>query len=187
MSRLGLRPLTIPDGVSVTVAGGALQAKGPKGALSVIIPTIIGVSVADGKVIIRPREEAGGKATEAAALWGTTWALVRNVLIGVSQGFEKQLELHGVGYRAELSGKVLRLFLGFTHPVKVEAPSDVTFRVEKNIITVHGPDKSLVGELAASIRRARPPEPYKGKGIRYVGEIVRRKAGKVAGAAAGGS
>lgn len=185
MSRLGLRPLPIPDGVTVTVADGALHAKGMKGALSVVIPTPIGVSVDQGTVIVRPRESTGRKTTETAALWGTTWSLIRNALTGVSRGFTKQLELQGVGYRADLSGKILRLFLGFTHPVEFETPPDMTLLVEKNIITVQGPDKSLVGELAASIRRARPPEPYKGKGIRYVGEFVRRKAGKVAGAATG--
>ncbi|MDP3685751.1 MAG: 50S ribosomal protein L6 [bacterium] len=187
MSRLGLRPLPIPEGVTVTVADGALHAKGPKGTLSVAIPAIMNVSIADGTVTVRPRIGAAGKVSERAAHWGTTWALIRNVLAGVSQGFEKRLELQGVGYRAELSGKILRLFLGFTHPVEFETPSDIVFQVEKNIITVQGPDKSLVGEVAASIRRARPPEPYKGKGVRYVGEVVRRKAGKVAGAAAGGS
>ncbi len=189
MSRLGLRPLPIPESVTVTVSDGVLHAKGLKGELSVTIPAMIDVAVADGAVLVKPHQEklSEHKATERAALWGTTWALIRNVLAGVSKGFEKKLELHGVGYRAELSGKILKLFVGFTHPVEFEAPPTIAFRVEKNIISIEGPSKYLVGELAASIRRARPPEPYKGKGVRYVGEVVRRKAGKVAGAAGGGA
>lgn len=184
MSRLGLRPLPIPTEVTVSLQGNTVQVTGPKGRLTVQLPSAVTVSMAEGAVLIRPVRTAELR-TEDRALWGTAWALTRNALQGASQGSVTQLELHGVGYRAELAGKALRLFLGFTHPIQVEAPPSITFAVEKNIITVSGPDKAVVGEVAASIRRRRPPEPYKGKGIRYVGEIVRRKAGKVAGAATG--
>lgn len=181
MSKLARRELMIPDGVSVTVSDGTVQARGPQGTLSVPVHADIAVRAEAQAVIVRPRpgrEQVRG----VRAQWGTTWALIRNALEGVTKGFERRLELHGVGYRAELTGRTLRLSLGFTHPVAVEAPEGITFRVEKNLLTVAGAEKQQVGEVAAAIRRLRPPEPYKGKGIRYLGEVVRRKAGKAAGA-----
>lgn len=183
MSRLALKPLSIPSGVTVTVRDGVLSAQGPKGTLTVRIHPDVAVTIDGSALTVIPvagREDAKG----VRAQWGTVWSLVRNAVDGVARGYAKQLELQGVGYRAELAGQTVRLAVGFTHPVDIPAPSGVTFRVEKNIITVEGADKALVGEVAASIRRVRPPEPYKGKGIRYVGEVVRRKQGKVAGAGA---
>lgn len=180
MSHLGKKPLPIPEGVSVSIGDDVFEARGPKGTLSVRVHPDIVVAAEGGSVTVQPR--AGREGVRGArAQWGTVWALVRNTLAGVASGFLKQLELQGVGYRAELAGRTVKLSLGFTHPVEVEAPEGITIRVEKNIITVEGADKARVGEVAASIRRLRPPEPYKGKGIRYLGEVVRRKAGKVAG------
>ncbi len=181
MSLLGRKPIPIPDGVTVTVADGRVNAQGPKGSLSVRVPPELAATVDGSQLWVKPqpgRENAKG----VSALWGTQWALVRNVIQGVSQGFVKQLELHGVGYRAEISGNALKLIVGFSHPVELVPPEGVAATVEKNVITVAGVDKSAVGEFAAAARRVRPPEPYKGKGIRYVGEVVRRKVGKVVGA-----
>lgn len=181
MSRLARIALPLPSGVTVTVSGGVLEASGPQGKQSVVIPASIVVAVDDGRVRVQS-PAAVLRDKEKRALQGTIWALIRNALVGVSEGYRRQLELHGVGYRAEAKGTTLRLFLGFSHPVEVQAPPAISFTVEKNVITVSGPSKYLVGEVAASLRRLRPPEPYKGKGVRYLGEIVRRKAGKVAGA-----
>lgn len=186
MSRLGRRPIPIPSGVTVTVADSTLGATGPKGTLTLVIPSAMTVTVHDQTVVVRPMREPV-RSKESLALWGTIWSLVRNTLTGVSQGYVRKLELQGIGYRAEVSAGKLTLFLGFSHPVEVVAPPDITFAVEKNVITVSGPSKYLVGEVAAAIRRLRPPEPYKGKGVRYQGEVVRRKAGKVAGAGTTGA
>lgn len=173
--------ISLPSGTTVRVVDGSLEAQGPKGLLTLRIPPSMEVVVGEESIAVRPKAGHGASFLDRA-LWGTTWSLVRNAVVGVSEAFQKQLELQGVGYRAELSGSRLKLFLGFTHSVDVEAPSGVTFRVEKNIITVSGVSKYAVGETAASIRRLRPPEPYKGTGVRTVGEVVRRKAGKTAGA-----
>lgn len=186
MSLLGRRSLPLPSGVTVKVENRILTASGPKGTLSVSVPAGIDVNVSESAVRVSPvagREGARG----IAASWGTTWAHIRNALVGVSQGFEKKLELHGVGYRAEIAGTTLRLSLGFSHPVEVEPPMGISFAVSKNVVTVSGANNVQVGDVAAGIRRLRPPEPYKGKGIRYVGEVVRRKAGKVAGTATAGT
>lgn len=182
MSRLGRRPLPIPPGVTVEADETSVRVEGPKGTLTTRLPRGIVAAVEDGAVVVRPapgRERARG----VAAVWGTAWAHIGNALRGVTEGFTKKLELQGVGYRAELTGRTLKLLLGFSHPVEVEAPEGITFSVEKNIITVAGSSKQAVGEAAAAIRRIRPPEPYKGKGVRYEGEVVRRKPGKLAGAA----
>lgn len=183
MSLLGRKPIPIPSGTTVTVDGAVVTAKGPQGTLSVAVHPDIQAVLEGAQIWIRPaagREQVRG----VSAQWGTSWALVRNAVEGVSKGFTKRLELHGVGYRAEISGRTLRLSVGFTHQVEVAPPEGLVVSVEKNTITVHGADKALVGAYAAAVRRVRPPEPYKGKGIRYVGEIVRRKVGKVAGGAA---
>jgi len=191
MSRLGRQPIALPAGTTVTVTGERVEASGPKGLLTLVVPRILEVVASGASLLVRPRAgpAAGGngaavsqRSSAQRALWGTTWAHLRNAVVGVSEGFERQLELQGVGYRADLSGSRLRLSLGFTHQVEVTAPSGITFRVEKNIITVTGANKHTVGEMAASLRRLRPPEPYKGTGVRFVGEVVRRKAGKTASA-----
>lgn len=187
MSLLGRKPIPLPAGVTVTVTPGRFEAQGPKGTLSVRLHPDLVATVEGAAVWVKPgagRERAKG----VAAQWGTQWALVRNCVQGVQKGFSKQLELQGVGYRAEASAKGLKLLVGFSHPVELAPPPGIAATVEKNIITIAGADKHAVGEFAAAVRRVRPPEPYKGKGIRYVGEVVRRKVGKVVGTtgAAGG-
>lgn len=186
MSRLARKPIPMAEGVAGTVTGPTFEVRGPSGTLSVVVHPDITVRVEGNLVSVGPRL-GRAEARGVRAQCGTVWALIRNAVEGAQKGFQKRLELHGVGYRAELHGQTLRLALGFTHPVEVVAPSGITFVVEKNVITVQGAEKARVGEVAASIRRFRPPEPYKGKGIRYVGEVVRRKAGKVAGATSTGA
>jgi large subunit ribosomal protein L6 len=186
MSKVGKQPITIPDGVAVTIDGPRVSVKGPKGTLALVLHRYIHAEVKENALLVQPgvgKEEAKG----AKALWGLSRALLQNLVTGVVQGFEKRLELQGVGYRAEAKGGTLTLNVGFSHPVEIPAPDGIAFSVEKNMITVSGIDKALVGETAARIRRVRPPEPYKGKGIRYVGEYVRRKAGKVVAATTGGA
>lgn len=186
MSRVGRQPISLPPGVTTTIAGQDVSVTGPKGTLRLTLHRHI---VAEQEGIIVRVKPAPGKedAKGVGALWGLSRALLANLVLGVTQGFEKRLELIGVGYRAEAQGSTLRLHVGFSHPVEITAPDGIRFSVEKNIMTVSGTDKQLVGETAAQIRRVRPPEPYKGKGIRYVGEYVRRKAGKVAGTTTGGA
>ena len=176
MSRIGKKPIPIPAGVSVSVTGHRLSVKGPKGELIREIHPDIGVSVEENEVKLAPARE--GKKT--AALWGLSRSLVANMISGVSLGFEKKLEFEGIGFRAALEGDTFVFSLGFSHPVRFAAPPGISFKVEKNVITVSGFDKELVGDTAARIRDLKPPEPYKGKGIRYQGEIIRRKAGKKA-------
>lgn len=183
MSKIGRQSIPLPKDVTVAIRDDAatVSVKGPKGELAVSLPPQIHASTADGVITIRP--EDGVKEEDVAAFWGLGRSLVANAVKGVSEGHTVELELVGVGYRAEGSGDALTLQVGFSHPVEVQAPAHVSFSIKKNIITVSGIDKQQVGETAARIRRVRPPEPYKGKGIRRVGEHVRRKAGKVAGAA----
>lgn len=180
MSRIGKQPIVIPAGVDVAINGQEVRVKGPKGEIVVAIHPAIAVAIADGVVTC----SISHATKKSAALWGTMRAIVANAVQGVSEGFSKQLELQGVGYRASLQGNNLQLLVGFSHPVIVEAPAGITFAVEKEVITITGFDAYQVGQVAANIRKIRPPEPYKGKGIRYVGEHVRRKVGKVVGAAA---
>jgi large subunit ribosomal protein L6 len=190
MSKIGRKPILLPAEVRVSVRQGRVEVKGPKGKLEVRLPAYLELREEKGKLFVRPR---GGEKSKPRhqqklkAFWGLTRALLANAVRGVKEGFKKKLELHGVGFRAQVQGKRLSLQVGFSHPVEIEAPAGIEFAVEKNVITVSGIDKQLVGEMAARIRKVRPPEPYKGKGIRYVGEVVRRKVGKVAaGAEAGG-
>lgn len=180
MSRIGRKPITIPQGVTVTVAGLAVSVKGPKGELQYMAHPDIKVILAENEI----RCEVARPSQQAAALWGTTRARIAGLVEGVTLGFKKELELQGVGYRAQLKGKDLQFTLGFSHPINVPAPAGITFTVNKEIVTVEGWDKVLVGQIAADIRKLRLPEPYKGKGVRYVGEHVRRKVGKVVGATA---
>ncbi len=177
MSRIGTLPITIPDGVTVTQQENALTVKGPKGELSAAFLPTVTVSIADNVVTVERKDDS----IAARSAHGLTRQLIANMITGVSAGFEKRLEMKGVGYRAAAEGeKKLNLSVGFSHPVLIDAPEGVTFKVEKNVIVISGSDKQVVGEIAAQIRRVRPPEPYKGKGIMYLGEKIRRKAGKAA-------
>ncbi len=180
MSRIGKKPIEVPPGVEVKTAGQVVSADGPKGKLQYVVHPEVQVKLKNDRLLCEVK--SGGR--KASALWGTTRSRLANMIEGVSRGYSKQLELRGVGYRAALKGGNLELEVGYSHRVLVEAPAGITFSVEKEIITVEGVDKVLVGQAAADIRRVRKPEPYQGKGIRYRGEQVRRKAGKVVGAAA---
>jgi large subunit ribosomal protein L6 len=176
MSRIGKAPVAVPSGVQVTVADGTVTVKGPKGTLSRVIPGDIEITEDDGTLIFeRPNDERQNR-----ALHGLTRSLVNNMVVGVTEGFKKELEIVGVGYRAEARGSNgLRLNLGFSHPVMVSAPDGITFEVpQPTQVVVTGIDKEVVGQVAANIRSIRKPEPYKGKGVRYAGERVLRKAGK---------
>jgi large subunit ribosomal protein L6 len=175
MSRVGKAPIELPSGVEVTVDDDVVSVKGPKGDLSETLDPRISTSVDDGVVTLTRVDDE----RETRALHGLSRALVNNMVIGVSEGYQKELTAVGVGYRAALKGQTLELQVGFSHPVLVEAPDGIEFEVpEPTKIFVRGIDKQLVGQIAANVRAARPPEPYKGKGIRYVDEYVRRKAGK---------
>jgi len=176
MSRIGKKIIQIPDNVDVKISDNLITVKGPKGELSKTINPLINAELKDKNLVIGLKHEN----KEDSALWGTSQALISNLVEGVSRGFEKRLSFEGVGYRAAVNGSKLVLTLGFSHPVEVEAPKGIEFKVEKNIIIISGTDKHLVGQVAADIRLKRKVEPYKGKGIRYEGEIVRRKAGKKA-------
>jgi len=182
MSKIGRQPITITNGVTVTVNGHQVSVVGSKGTLSYDVPQGINVSVADGKVIVSQEK---GKEEQTKSLFGLVRANIANLIQGVSTGFEKKLELSGVGYRAQVAGNDLNLSIGFSHPVKFPAPSGITFSVNENVISVSGINLMLVGNTAARIRMIRPPEPYKGKGIKYVGEYIRKKAGKAAKAVGG--
>ena len=182
MSRIGKKPVKIPTGVTVKTDGNSVVATGPKGELAVAFRPEIKVNINGGDIII----ERVGDTPKAKSLHGLTRTLVENIVMGVSQGWNKGLELVGVGYRVAMEGTTLVLNVGFSHQVKFPAPAGIIFEVTDNTkINVKGTDKQLVGETAAQIRRIRPPEPYKGKGVRYIGEVVRRKAGKAAKAVGG--
>ena len=182
MSRVGKKPLTIPDKVDLKVEDGVILVKGPKGELSLVLHPRVELKIEDNEltVTVKNPEDVKDK-----ALWGLFRRLIGNLVTGVTEGFEKKLEINGVGYRASAAGKILKLEVGFSHDVNFEIPEGIDVNLEKNIITISGIDKQLVGEVAASIRRVRKPEPYKGKGIKYVDEIIRRKAGKAAKASGG--
>jgi len=176
MSRIGQAPIAIPSGVDVTIEGRTVTVKGPKGELTRVVPATISVQKVDNELLVaRPNDERDNR-----ALHGLTRSLVNNMVVGVTDGFKKHLEIVGVGYRAEAQGPGgIRLALGFSHPVNVKAPDGITFEVPvATQIVVNGIDKEVVGQVAADIRSIRKPEPYKGKGVRYQGERVLRKAGK---------
>jgi large subunit ribosomal protein L6 len=176
MSRLGKQPVTIPAGVTATIEKGVLTIAGPKGTLTEAIRPIVDVSIDGAVLTLAPKKET----IAARALWGTYAALVRNMITGVTEGFTRVLEIEGVGYRAEAQGQKLTLSVGFSHQVPMEVPTGITATVEKNVITLQGYDKHALGQFAANVRKVRPPEPYKGKGIRYRGEHIIRKQGKKA-------
>ncbi len=176
MSRVGRLPVTVPQGVDVQIKGTHVRVKGPKGELQHTFPPVIAMKLEDGEVTFtRQSDEKFHR-----AMHGTARALVQNMVTGVSEGFERFLDIQGVGYRAEMKGKTLVLNVGYSHTVEMEPPVGITFEVleRNNVIRVSGYDKQVVGQTAAVIRKVRPPEPFKGKGIRYRGEYVRRKAGK---------
>jgi len=175
MSRIGRQPIEIPDGVEVDVKPGAVSVKGPKGALSQDVSRDMEVAIDDGTLTVSRPTDRG----DHRALHGLTRSLINNMVLGVTDGFERRLEIQGVGYRANLKGKNLEMALGYSHPVSIEAPEGIEFEVpQPTEVVVRGIDKQLVGETAARIRKTRPPEPYKGKGVRYQGEHVARKVGK---------
>lgn len=205
MSRVGKKPILIPEDVEVRIEpvqissklgegeGERITIKGPKGELSKEIRPEIKIEIKENKIFVILQTETpkqnkftAGQTKQTKALWGLIRSLLANMIKGVKEGFEKKLEIEGIGYRASLSGENLELSLGFTHPVKIKAPEGIKFLVEKNVITISGADKQSVGEIAAKIRRVQPPEPYKGKGIRYAGEVIRKKVGKKAVTTTGG-
>ena len=176
MSRIGRMPVEVPQGVTVDIKGTYVRVKGLKGQMEHTFPASMKISLKDGEVIVeRPSDERTHR-----ALHGMTRAIINNMVVGVDKGFEKVLEINGVGYRAELSGKKLVINVGYSHPVEVEPPDGIIFEVEPRarLIKIQGYDKAAVGQVAADIRKIRPPEPYKGKGIKYIDERIRRKAGK---------
>ncbi|MBV9827027.1 MAG: 50S ribosomal protein L6 [Alphaproteobacteria bacterium] len=175
MSRIGKNPVEIPQGVQIDMAGQTLTAKGRNGTLSLVVSNEVDATIADGSVTIAPKDES----TRARAMWGTTRALVNNMVIGVSTGFTRNLEINGVGYRAAVQGSNLNLQLGYSHDIVYPIPSDVKIACERpTAIAITGADRQRVGQIAAEIRAFRPPEPYKGKGIKYADETIRRKEGK---------
>ncbi len=176
MSRIGKQPITLPEGVTITVTAGFVDIGGPKGTLKRAIPFDIGITEENKVVTVSPLHQT----RDALKLWGTMRAHLANMVKGVTSGYDIKLEIEGVGYRATQKGKDLELALGFSHPVPFPAPEGVDLKVEKNTILVSGISKDAVGKAAAEIRALKKPEPYKGKGIRYSGEVVRRKAGKKA-------
>lgn len=180
MSRIGKSPIKIPAGITAEINGNEVSIKGPKGQLKEVIPQGVKAEISEGNIIFTIKEQN----PKMSACWGLSRALVNNMIKGVVDGFEKKLEIEGVGYKAVMQGNDLVFSLGFSHPIVVKAPQGIVFKVEKNVVTVSGINKYLVGQIAANIRENKKPEPYKGKGIRYAGEVVRRKAGKKATASA---
>lgn len=178
MSRIGKKPVNIPSGVEVTVSENVVSVKGPKGSLQFTHLREARVSVNENEVLVTKV----GDTKISRAVWGTTAKIISNMILGVTTGFQKQLELNGVGYRMNVAGKKLTLALGFSHPVERILPEDLDAKIENNVLTISGIDKQKVGEFTAVIRKLKPVEPYKGKGFRYVGEVVRRKEGKKASA-----
>lgn len=183
MSKIGKKPIAILSGSQVSLSGNVLEVKGPKGALSLNVHPDAKIEIRESEIVV---SKAPGKESDkgASAIWGLTRSLVNNMILGVTSGFEKKLELQGVGYRMNVSGKKITMALGFSHPVEVTVPEGIEAKMEENnVLSVSGTDKQAVGQFAANIRALKPVEPYKGKGFRYQGEKVRRKAGKKAGTA----
>lgn len=176
MSRIGKKPILIPQGVEVKIEGQIIKVLGPKGELSQEIRPEIKVEIKEGKLFVLPKLET----KKTKAFWGSIRAILANLIKGVTEGYEKKLEIEGLGFKAQLSGDTLLLYVGFSHPVEIKAPAGIKFSVDKNIITISGIDKEKVSQTAAIIRKVKPPEPYKGKGIRYLGEKIRKKMGKKA-------
>ncbi len=180
MSRIGKNPIDIPEGVQITIDGQVVKVKGPKGELSQEVHPSIKIDQKDNQLNFSIADENYKKAN---AFWGLYRSLVNNMIVGVTEGFQKQLEVNGVGYKASSAGKQLTLNVGYSHPVEFEMPEGIEAKVEGNVITISGINKQQVGEVAANIRKVRKPEPYKGKGIKYIDEVIIRKVGKTAKAA----
>lgn len=179
MSRIGKKPIPVPNGITAEAKMPEIKVKGPKGELKMVVHESLNIEIKDGNIIITRKNDE----IESRSVHGTTRTLINNMITGVTKGFEKKLEIQGVGYRATVQGKKLTLSLGFSHPVEFTSPDGITITIDqekKNILTVAGINKQMVGEIAAKIRGLKKPEPYKGKGIRYLGEQVQRKAGKAA-------
>lgn len=176
MSRIGKKPISIPSGLEVKIDGSSLKFKKSNNEKELDLKGHVDVKIEDGKIEISPK----GEDRQSRAYWGTYRALANNIVLGLTEGFSKQLEINGVGYRAAMKGKVLELNLGFSHPINFESPKGIEISVDKNVVTIKGDDKQQVGQVAAEIRGFRPPEPYKGKGIKYLEEHIIRKAGKTA-------
>ena len=177
MSRIGKTIREIPSGVTVDVKDNNLTVKGPKGQLTQKLLSFVSITIKDNTAVVSVASESN---KEQAALWGTFSSILGNMIKGVSEGFEKKLEINGVGYKVKMNGSDLELAVGYSHPVNFATREGIKFSVDKNVITIEGIDKQLVGEVAANIRKIRKPEPYKGKGIKYIDEVIRRKAGKTA-------
>ncbi len=184
MSRLGKLSITVPKEVQVNIEPGRVIVKGPQGELNQVVPLAAKVELSDDQLTVSVKNP---EIRKNRAYWGLTRQLLANAVVGVTSGFTKQLEIQGIGYRAQVDGKNLVLNVGYSHPVNFPIPEGITIKVEKNTISVTGAAKQLVGEIAANIRAIKPPEPYKGKGIKYSNEIIRRKAGKLAKAAGTGA
>ena len=183
MSRIGKLPIPIPQGVKVKLDGEAIHVEGPKGKLDFTVDSSMSVESADGKLVVKRKDES----RRSRGIHGMTRKLLANMVHGVHQGFSQVLEINGVGYRAEVKGPVINLALGYSHPIVFQLPEGITAKVDKQtVITLEGVDRQLLGETASMIRGLRPPEPYKGKGVKYAEETIRRKAGKAAGATGGG-
>lgn len=176
MSKIGRQPILIPEGVTANISGQSVSVNGPKGTIERTLPRMVSAEVKDGQILVSVK----GSSKFSGAVHGTFRSILASDIKGVKDGWSKSLELVGTGFRAEVAGSTLSLTVGYSHPVKIEAPGGVSFRVEKTIVTVEGINKELVGQVSANIRAVRPPEPYKGKGIKYVDEVIRRKPGKAA-------
>lgn len=176
MSRIGKKPISIPNGLEVKIDSSSLKFKKSNNEKELDLKGHVDVKIEDGKIEFSPK----GEDRQSRAYWGTYRALANNIVLGLTEGFSKQLEINGVGYRAAMKGKVLELNLGFSHPINFESPKGIEISVDKNVVTIKGDDKQQVGQVAAEIRGFRPPEPYKGKGIKYLEEHIIRKAGKTA-------
>lgn len=175
MSRVGSSPIIIPDGVNLMIENGMVSVKGKNGEIKMPVPPLVELEMSDNTLVVKPVNDNG----KSRALWGTARASINNMVTGVSEGFSKNLTIHGVGYRAQMQGNKLVLALGFSHPVEMEVPAEVNASVENNtLIKLSSHDKQVLGQFAAEIRRKRPPEPYKGKGVRYENEQILRKEGK---------
>jgi len=176
MSRIGKKPIEIVDGVEIKLSNDVVEVKGPKGTLSFVRHREVSIEVKDKEAIV----SVVGKSKKAPAIWGLTRALLSNMIVGVKDGYAKKLELNGVGYRMAVAGKKINMALGFSHPVNVDVPEGLEAKIEDGVLVISGIDKQVVGQFSAEIRGLKPVEPYKGKGFKYVGEHVRRKAGKKA-------
>lgn len=181
MSRIGKSPIEIPEGVTVAIDGLKVEAKGKLGELSLQLNPKVAAKQEGSQVLVTVKDDQD---KECRSLWGLSRTLIANMILGVTEGFEKKLEVNGVGYKVAVSGSKVVLNVGYSHPVEIELPEGIKAAAEKNLLTISGIDKQLVGKIAAEIRQVRKPEPYKGKGIKYEGEEIRRKAGKAAKAAA---